>query len=263
MLTVGGRNQHDNICDWHITGVGVLDLSRVVWGSFYDAGGNSRQLNHKLVDKIGGFLSGGATKSMPEKGWASKEFETVMRTTRVYDRFSGTVKIIPLETPSTGPGPQTSHASQTNSKARNAIIASAILGGIVLAGCIGWLAFVYRRELTIMPATISDSRSVSKEVSDTGKFELLGYESKVEASVSQGRNEIHGSPVPIEADSRHAPVVELPTTNFGTHGRWGIPILRVKSTSSEGNRSPIQNDYESHQRWSGGDESAFIAPRHN
>lgn len=56
MLTVGGSNTSAiaTSCDWHTKGVGVLDMSKVVWGSDYNATADPYTVPTQIVDIIGG-----------------------------------------------------------------------------------------------------------------------------------------------------------------------------------------------------------------
>lgn len=225
MITVGGHNEFANICDWHTAGVGVLDLQRGVWGSVFHASGNSNLLNYKIVDKIGGTQSGNASKTTPEKGWASEEFGAIMNKIRFYDNHSGT--LFDEVTQGTERRPKTDVII---------IVIGASTGGIVFMVCFGFLFLLYRRPQH--PTSPESGLKLSDpeeqiEVGGCSKFELGAEHGMNEANGVDVACEFPGVSARAEADAGHAVshAAELPATNFGSQGRWGIPFIRTRNPS--------------------------------
>ena len=57
MITVGGAandDWHSAPCDWATKGVGVYDLSDLVWGSVYDASAPAYTVPKPIAASIGG-----------------------------------------------------------------------------------------------------------------------------------------------------------------------------------------------------------------
>ncbi len=57
MITVGGATNYDwndPPCDWETKGVGVFDLSDLVWGSVYDASAPAYAVPSLIAARIGG-----------------------------------------------------------------------------------------------------------------------------------------------------------------------------------------------------------------
>ncbi len=57
MITVGGATNddwHDPPCDWETKGVGVFDLSDLVWGSVYNASAPAYAVPSLIAARIGG-----------------------------------------------------------------------------------------------------------------------------------------------------------------------------------------------------------------
>lgn len=57
MITVGGAANYDwssAPCDWETKGVGVFDLSDLVWGSVYDASAPAYAVPAPIAARIGG-----------------------------------------------------------------------------------------------------------------------------------------------------------------------------------------------------------------
>lgn len=240
MLTVGGHNEFESRCDWHTTGIGVLDLSRVVWGSVFQSS-NDPNLNYKIVNVIGGSLSGNAPVRKPAKGWASDDLGVIMTTTRIYDNY-GTIKTRSREAP------------RLDLKTRVATIAGSTIGGAILMGCVGWLAFLLWRRRTLPDASNIIVYPDVPEMDDMGKIELPTELKVFEVSALEGIHECPDSTVKVEADPDNAiPAAELPATNVGDRGRWGVPpitLLSASSPASVGARS-----------WAAGDEGRFSTPR--
>jgi hypothetical protein len=231
MITVGGHNEFANICDWHTTGVGVMDLQRGVWGSTFQASGNDGRLNFKIVDQIGGTESGSASKMQPEKAWASDELGSIMNKTRIYDNFSGTIS------------EQVSEASKESPKAEVVMLVGASVGVIVFIASFTLLSLVYRRyRYTTAPPTTPEAQDLEEqiEIGDADKSELSGDSRWCEVNGLDSRHECPGASARAEADSGNAVTyaAELPCTNFGVNGRWGVPFVRTRQpTLLGGNES--------------------------
>lgn len=240
LLSVGGHNEDENTCDSHTVGMGILDLARMVWTPVFHANGNSRDLNYKIPDRIGGSVSGGATKVVPEIGWANKEFGDVMGTKRDYDNINGTIALQQRETLRSGV------------RNHKAIIAGASIGGTVLITSMSLLACVYRRRRRSMKATASNGHSGIGEMEDSRKIELQGNGNICEVDGSACRIEISSTAVLAEADSssQFALAVELPTVDFENKGRRGESISRTHSLV------PLRST--SNHSWFEGDDSQPI-----
>ncbi|CAD6584293.1 MAG: hypothetical protein ASARMPRED_001726 [Alectoria sarmentosa] len=80
MLTVGGvaaASQMQGLysevlptCDWEIKGVGVYDISELVWGSVYNATAPAYEVPDRVISAIGGNRMGGATMKMPSSNFS-------------------------------------------------------------------------------------------------------------------------------------------------------------------------------------------------
>jgi hypothetical protein len=230
MITVGGHNEFEDICDWHTTGVGVLDLQRAVWGKIFQASGNNLGLNFKITDRIGGTESGNASKRQPDSGWASEEFGSIMNRTRIYDNYSGTII-------ATG-----SKSHKESTKAEAVMIVGASVGAAVFVASFAYLSLVYRRYRNPAAPTESskpDDLEEHIEIGTISKFELPNGHERCETSGSGGRHEFAGASARTEADGGNAVTyaAELPCTNFGMNGRWGIPVVRTQEPASSGSDS--------------------------
>jgi hypothetical protein len=245
MITVGGHNEFENICDWHTTGVGVLDLYRGIWGSMFQARGNDKGLNFKIVNDIGGSSWGDAVKREPEKGWSSKELGNIMNKTRLYDNFSGTITV---------PG---SEAPKEGLRIEAIVIGLASVGAIVFIGSVAYLTFLYCRYRRPGSPTASPKPHHLEEVEGFSKIELPDGEFRMyEANGIDGRHECPGTSARAEADSGNAVTyaAELPCTNFGMGGRWGVPVVRTRRPTLLGGRS----ESEDAQSWAAGDDQAVF-----
>jgi hypothetical protein len=241
MITVGGHNEFENICDWHTTGVGVLDLQRAVWGKVFQASGNNPGLNFKIVDRIGGNESGNASKRRPENGWVSEEFGSIMNKSRIYDNYSGSVP--GFEGPKQG------------TKAEAVMIVGASVGAIVFIASFTYLSLVYRRyrnPTTSAGSSKPDDPEEHIEIGTVSKFELPDGH-RYEINGSGGRHEFAGASARAEADGGNAVTyaAELPCTNFGMNGRWGVPIVRTQEPNSSGS--------DSVPSWTTADDATFSA----
>lgn len=227
LLTIGGSTQHGNItdtCDWEAESIAVLDLPTMTWGSVFTTGYQPYVLSNALVEKLGGTAQGNATLREPASGWASVEFETIMRTTRVYSNLEGTLELSGLV--ATKP-------SRMSSRTRMAIITSVtIVSTCVIASVL--LLWLRRRRRNNTLATNSADRQVepSYEVEEKAKFELSPNEKQVYEMNGEGyMHEATDGAVRVEADRSHTVVgvAELPATNFSEQGRWGVPLIKVPS----------------------------------
>ena len=64
MLTVGGVASTTQMqgrpginvspCDWEVKGIGVLDISSMIWGSVYNAHAPPYEVPQKIVSVVGG-----------------------------------------------------------------------------------------------------------------------------------------------------------------------------------------------------------------
>ncbi|KAL9070535.1 MAG: hypothetical protein Q9161_004832 [Pseudevernia consocians] len=80
MLTVGGVAAASQIqgfysanpptCDWEMKGVGVYDMSDLVWGSVYNATAPVYEVPDPMISTIGGSRIGGATAKMPPSNFS-------------------------------------------------------------------------------------------------------------------------------------------------------------------------------------------------
>jgi len=234
MITVGGHNEFENICDWHTTGVGVLDLQRGVWGSTFQASGNNNSLNFKIVDQIGGTQSGNASKRRPEKAWVSEELGSIMNKTRIYDNYSGTI--------TSSESNSTTGTSEQSAKVEAVMYVGASVGVVVFIACFAYLSLLYRRYRRPNPTPASPKAQNLEEqieIGDVSKFELPGEQKWYEVNGSDGRYECPGASARVEADAGNAVTyaAELPCTNFAMNGRWGIPIVATSEPTLLGSRS--------------------------
>ncbi|PSN68484.1 hypothetical protein BS50DRAFT_366427 [Corynespora cassiicola Philippines] len=223
MITVGGHNRHQNKCDWEKKSVAVLDLPTLGWGSVFHAGYSQYELSSNLTTALGGSSTGGATLQSPAKGWASKDFEKVVTTKRIYSNYDGTIKLIK---PKGGGG--------LDSNTRVAIIAGVSIAGTVLMACIIWLTILYRRRNKAGRIFARHGSMPHIEMEDKHRFELTPDEKKIyEVPGTQCLPEFPNTALVAEADRTHGVTyaVELPATNFSENGRWGVPIIRVPSPS--------------------------------
>ncbi|KAF2826099.1 hypothetical protein CC86DRAFT_24973 [Ophiobolus disseminans] len=238
LLTIGGDNVRRNTtgtCDWETESIAIFDLPTVTWGSVFNASAGRYELSKSLVDKVGGTPQGGAPRKSPEKGWASPEFEALMNTTRIYSNLNGTLQVIrpPTSNGNTGPSPST----------RTAIIAGVTVTVVVLLLCIIWLIHLRRRRRSLPSCSelATDSTSIA-EIEERPKFELSPDEKKIyEMTGSEMRHESPDTAVTAEADRFNVVTraVELPATNFGEHGRWGIPIIKIPTPSASRRGSAV------------------------
>ncbi|KAF2688678.1 hypothetical protein K458DRAFT_292990 [Lentithecium fluviatile CBS 122367] len=246
MITVGGHNEFEDICDWHTTGVGVLNLYRAGWSPVFQASGNDNRLNFKIVNQIGRTQSGNATKREPEKRWDSAEFEGIMNKTRIYDNFSGTI---------TAKGSDDSEAS---AKPELVITVAASVGAIVFIAAFTYLTFLYRRYRN-PPSPVASPEPHNLEETDdsTCKFELPGEHGWCEANGSDGKHEYPGGSARAEADPGHSVTyaAEVPTTNFGMNGRWGIPVVRTRRPTLLGGS---ESESESTKGWTEGNDRVLL-----
>lgn len=224
MITVGGHNYKNNTCDWEKQGVALLDLPTIGWGSVYRATDDPYELSDNMVAKLGGSRIGGATRKVPEKGWATPGFEEIMRTTRIYSNDGVNIRLI-----------RDLGDSGLDSKTRTATIAGGSVAGVVLIACMSWIIYLYRRSLSTGGRSITSRGSCTvAETEGLPKFELSPDEKKMyEVTGTECQHEFPSTPVKAEADGANAVTyaVELPTTNFQENGRWGVPVIRVPSPS--------------------------------
>lgn len=226
LLTIGGNNVRRNLtgmCDWETESIAVLDLPTMTWGSVFNASHGTYELSKGLVDKVGGTNQGGSTMQVPVNGWSSKELGTIMNTTRIYSDVNGTIEVIrPIPT-NTG----------MSSKTRLAIIVGVTVTGLVLIACAAWIIYLCRGRRShagrVELSSDSGGHSSIHEIDELAKHELSPDEKKVyELTGEDWRYEAPDTLVRAEADGANATTraFELPTTNFGEHGRWGVPIVK-------------------------------------
>lgn len=226
LLTVGGSTQHGNItdtCDWETESIAVMDLPTMTWGSIFTAGHQPYELSNGLIKMLGGTAQGNATLKEPVLGWASAEFENVMRTSRVYSNLEGTLGISrPVATKPSG-----------SFRARITIITTVTITGSCVIACIVllWLRR-RRRNNTLATDRAEDPVEPSYEVEEKAKFELPPDEKQVYELTGEGyMHEATDGAIRVEADRSNIAVgvAELPATNFGEKGRWGVPLIKVPS----------------------------------
>lgn len=126
LLTIGGSTQHGNVtdsCDWEAESIAITEPPSMTWGSVFSAGYQPFELSNGLIKKLGGTAQGNATLRVPTVGWASAEFEEVMRTTRIYSNVNGTLEVF---------NPSATKPAGMSSKNRTAIIASVTIIGICM-----------------------------------------------------------------------------------------------------------------------------------
>ncbi|KAH7392922.1 hypothetical protein BKA66DRAFT_509939 [Pyrenochaeta sp. MPI-SDFR-AT-0127] len=232
MITTGGRNIRRNItdyCDWELHGIAVLDMPTMTWGSVFNATYGDYEVSNMVVDKIGGTPQGGDPRRIPASGWSSPEFGALMNSTRIYSNLNGTLEVIRYNTSKSG----------LDSRTRTAIIAGVTVTVVVLLICASWLFYLYRKRRNhAKRAELSadqDSRSSVAEIHEKTKYELSPDEKPVyEMKGEDWRYEAPDTLVRAEADraniTSHA--VELPATNFGEHGRWGVPFIKLPTPSA-------------------------------
>ena len=225
LLTIGGSTQHGNItdtCDWEAESIAVMDLPTMTWGSVFTAGYQPYELSNGLIEKLGGTAQGNATLRAPALGWASAEFENIMRTSRVYSNLEGTLKV-------SRPG----GTSRLSFRARMAIVTTITIVGTFVIACV-LLLWLRRRRRSNISAPNSASRQVepSYEVEEKAKFELSPNGKQLyEMTGDAYMHEATDGAIRVEADRSHTVigVAELPATNFSEKGRWGVPLIKVPS----------------------------------
>jgi hypothetical protein len=239
MITTGGRNIRRNVtdyCDWERHGIAVLDMPTMNWGSIYNATVGQYEVSPLIVDKIGGTPQGGRPRMVPEGGWASSDLGKLMNTTRIYSNLNGTLEVI---RPPSSPGKST--------KPRTAIIAGVTVACVVLLASIVWL-IVYRRKRRARKDTAelpdNDSqRGNAVEIDEKAQYELTPDEKHIyEMSGEEWRHEAADTLVRVEADRSNVarPVAaELPATNVGANGRWGVPMINTQAASRRGSAMTV------------------------
>ncbi|ORY15499.1 hypothetical protein BCR34DRAFT_179054 [Clohesyomyces aquaticus] len=219
MLTIGGHNKYDNICDWEKKSVAILDLPSAEWGSLYNAFDDQYILSDVIIAKIGGTPNGNATHKVPEKGWASEEFRKIMSTNRIYsnDPVNNTFAADPKD-------------SGLDGRTKLATIAGASIAAFVLIACLCFLTWIYRRHRKVVGDIISSPGSSMVETEGRSKYELF-HKPRFEATGTEMRHELPNNGVAAEADpfSSVTYAVELPT-NIHDGGRWGIPGVPIIRT---------------------------------
>lgn len=121
MLTVGGVAAASQIqgfysanpptCDWEMKGVGVYDVSDLVWGSVYNATAPAYEVPDLVISTIGGSRIGGATVTMPPSNFSQ----------------SGLARIFGIDLD------DNTKASSNPAHKRTAIIAGTVCGAVGLA----------------------------------------------------------------------------------------------------------------------------------
>jgi hypothetical protein len=237
MITTGGHNIRRNVtdyCDWELHGIAVLDMPSMTWGSIYNATLGQYEVSTGVVDKIGGTPQGGNSRQIPEGGWSSPQIGTLMNTTRIYDNVYGTLDV--LRPPRSG----------MSSKKRTAIIAGVTVPCVILfALAIFVILYLRKRRTRKSPVELpanDDKRPSPVEIDEKTKYELTPEERPVyEMSGEEWRHEAADTLVRAEADRGHVAqteAAELPATNVGAQGRWGVPIINTQAASRRGSEMP-------------------------
>lgn len=227
LLTIGGSTQHGNVtdtCDWEAQSIAVMDLPTMTWGSIFTAGYQPYELSNGLIEGLGGTAQGNATLREPALGWASTEFEKVMRTSRVYSNLKGTLNIS---------RPGATKPSGLSSRARMAIITTVTIIGTFVVACVLllWLRR-RRRDNTSATSNAEDQFETSYEVEEKARFELSPNGKQLHELTGEGyMHEATDGAIRVEADRSHTVIgaAELPATNFSEKGRWGVPLIKVPS----------------------------------
>lgn len=178
MLTVGGAHDSSiyNIettaatintstltCDWEYKGVAIYDMTKLIWGSVFDAYAAPYQVPTPIFSAIGGSSTGNATMVQPEAGFASAAVATMFANRDT----ANTTNSPPQSTLSSTSGPPP--ASPASGHA--GLIAGSVIGGIAGLGLIigAVTVFFYRRaknqpsrqpQMTQIPELGSDNRTV-------------------------------------------------------------------------------------------------------
>ncbi|KAI9777407.1 MAG: hypothetical protein M1839_008920 [Geoglossum umbratile] len=132
LLTVGGYSSLNltSGCDWEDKGVGIYDLSTLIWGSRYNAYAPEYLIPTPVVSMIGGSINGSATMTSPAAGYT--------------DLFFGH-----LFNKNINPNPSTPSSSHTPTPAagpNKGAIAGGVVGGIAgLSLVAGAIIFFLRR----------------------------------------------------------------------------------------------------------------------
>lgn len=238
MITTGGHNIRRNVtdyCDWELHGIAVLDMPSMTWGSVYNATYGEYEVSTDVVKKIGGNPRGGDARQIPDGGWSSPGVGTLMTTKRIYSNLNGTVDVI---------RPQ---KSGPDSKKRTAIIVGVTVPIVVLLLMAIWLALRCRKRRARrnspkeLPADHSKhARPV--EIDEKVKYELTPDEKRIyEMNGEEWRHEAADTLVRVEADRANVAqpeAVELPATNVGKDGRWGVPVINMQAASRRGSAVP-------------------------
>ena len=179
MITVGGAsnmNYTELPCDWEYKGVGVLDMSEVIWGSFFNASASDYQVPTLVSRTIGGDGDGSASLREPQGGFDQEGLARM---------FS--VPWIPR--PSPGSPSNTSSASPPGggtTRAATVPIVGGIIGGVTSLGLISSVMIFYRRQLKRLfidgswPFEELDGQMIAQAelemVTKTPRCELPAYE---------------------------------------------------------------------------------------
>lgn len=234
MITTGGHNIRRNVtdyCDWELHGIAVLDMPTMTWGSIFNATLGQYEVSKDVVDKIGGTPQGGNARRLPEGGWTTSKLATLMNTTRIYTNLDGTIDVI------RPPG-----SSKMSSKKRTAIIAGVTIPSIILLAAAIWLLLRCRRRRALknpveLPADQNKHPSAT-EIDEKPKYELTTNEKQVyEMSGEEWRYEAADTLIRVEADRANMAspqAAELPATNVGANGRWGVPMISTQAASRRG-----------------------------
>ncbi|KAH0562766.1 hypothetical protein GP486_002585, partial [Trichoglossum hirsutum] len=146
LITVGGWSDFNLTkgCDWEDKGLGVYDLSSLIWGSRFNAYAKDYTVPTPVVSVIGGSTDGAATMTSPLAGYTNPAFG------HLFDK-------------SINPNPQNATASST-SKPNKGAIAGGVVGGVaalaIVGGAIAFFIRRRRRPLSISapaPAELSGS----------------------------------------------------------------------------------------------------------
>lgn len=225
LLTIGGSTQHGNItdsCDWEAESVGIMDLPSMTWGSVFTAGYRPYELSNNLIQKLGGTAQGNASLIEPVQGWASERVKNVMRTSRIYSNFNGTIDVI-------RPAARKLSMSSRN---RTIVIATVTVVGTLFFFCITWLAYLKRKRRNKVQQTDNSRTTIGPcfEVEEKAKFELSPNGKQIYEMAGEGYvHEATDGTVRVEADRANMVVsaIELPVTDFNDERKWGTSLVNV------------------------------------
>lgn len=214
MVTIAGGGKSDNItadCDWETSGVAILDLSTITWGSFYDAYAQPYLVPSSVTAKIGGNGTGGATKIQPDGGFENSNLAQVFL---VQNATAITNVTTANGTTSAGNGPDGNGKQPGNSQSESGHLPQGAIAGIVVGtlallltvAAIVYLAIHNRRTSDNIAISLSSSTSTdSGDSKEKAQAELPGQE-RVEMGSEPKSVELGGQPMMYELshqDEKH------------------------------------------------------------